>query len=112
MPWSEGERRGPGVRRSWEDAQPILAHRDDLPSARRRLVQRAVQAADMAVTVVGVLPLGIIVVDQHAKTLARPLGDVLQHLQIPVGVAESRDWAKADVPGDADRLARAIVYEV
>src|SRR3954465_8323133 len=50
--------------------------------------------------------------DIEAETQAGGLAGPLQHLQVTVGVAESRDRPTADDPLDGERLALLVVDEV
>ena len=70
------------------------------------------EPADRGLAVVGLLALGVGVVDDQPEARASPAVVHSQHLQVAVGVAERGDRAPADELLDADRLARLVVDEV
>src|SRR3954447_20225372 len=87
----------------WEDGFPVILHIDHGPALGLRHFKRHVEATNGRVAVVGPFPLGVGVVhDEREANTAASLGP-LEHLQVTVGVAESRNRLPADVHLDADR---------
>ena len=75
-------------------------------------VEGLVELADGRFAVVGILALGVGVVDDEHQACAGTRGRPLQHLLVAVGVAKCSDGATADVLIDADGFAGTIVDEV
>lgn len=66
----------------------------------------------MRFAVISPLALGIGLMHVKHKAFARTRGRPLQHLQIAVGVAESRYRPATDMPVDTDRLALLVIDEI
>src|SRR4051812_10285692 len=77
------------------DDFPVGLHVDHTPLAFDRLVPRLVEPANAALAVIGVLALGIGVMDQAHEAQAGSARRVLQHLLVAVGVAEGEDRTTA-----------------
>ncbi len=94
------------------DRPPVVVHVDDGPSPFGGLIERPVEPADVRLAVVRPLAVGVGVVDDEPEPSSRPGGGPLQHLEIAVGIAESRDGSAADELVNTDGLAGLVVDEV
>src|SRR5712672_3026679 len=63
-------------------------------------------------SVVGPFPFGVGMVHDEGKADAAATPCPFEHLQVAVGIAESRDRASTDVRLDADGLAGFVVVEI
>src|ERR1700704_4728592 len=79
-----------------KDDLPILLHVHHRPFIHRRSVQSDVETAEMRLPVVGIFGFGVSVMNDHTEANAAADGRPLQHLEIPVGIAEGRNRAAAD----------------
>src|SRR6185503_15848002 len=95
-----------------KDREPVALHIDHDPVACCGLVEGLVQSSDVRAAVVGEFALGIRMPHQRDAARAAPRCSPLQHLLVPVGVAEGEDRTAADEAIDAGGLARAVVDEL
>src|SRR5688572_21432505 len=89
----------------------MVLHADHCPTALLGLGERQLQASHRQDAVVK-LALAVRVVDQQHQAAARTRRSPLEHLQIPIGVAERSDRPPTDELLDGDRLALFVVEEI
>src|SRR6266436_2926186 len=78
-----------------EDHLPIALHVDDRPALGVRLIERLVELSYMRGAVIGVLALGVGVMDDPHESRTASRRGPLQHLQIAVGIAKRKDRTPA-----------------
>jgi hypothetical protein len=91
---------------------PILLHVHYDPAHGIRPVEGLVEGSDVALAVVGILAIGIGVVNKQPQSSTFAGLGVFDHLHVGIGIAEGQDRPAADVLIDTHRLARLIVDEV
>src|ERR1700710_2911716 len=91
---------------------PVVLHVDDGPSLNLGDIERLIELPDRGLAVVGPFAFCVGVVDEEgeADTAARP--GPFEHLQIAVGISESRNRATADMHLDADGFSGLVVVEI
>ena len=92
-----------------EDRLPVRPHVHDGPALITGRVQCGIQPPHVRLAIVGVLPLGVGVMDDQAEAGTFAGGRPLEHLEVAVGVAEGHHGSAADVQIDVDRLALLVV---
>src|SRR5271163_2429666 len=95
-----------------ENTSPVVLHIDDRPTLRIGLIDRLVEFSDSRVAIIGPFPSSVGVVYEHREARALSRRGPLQHLEVPVGIAERRDRATADVLLDCSGLFDIVVNQI